>query len=171
MLNAQDLIEVRKIMAAATLIGQGAFKKELDEIAAASAELDKKLGVVKTVEQVEARRVEIAGELEARERKVAAVEAELATRIATVKEAAENLAANMAAHEGKVSELTSREALVVSGESKLAADIETFNAMKRKVTAEQDERQQRLVDRENKLRAGEQALKDRIAAMAKAVGA
>ena len=74
MLTPQDLIEMRKMVAASALVQGGAFKEELDRIMTASTELDLKMGVVKTMAEADAAVEALQKDLDVREAAVRALE-------------------------------------------------------------------------------------------------
>ena len=166
-MNAQDLIEMRKVVTAMSIIEKGTFKTELDSIVAADAELEKKLGVYKTLEQVNTRRDEIAKELQTREDALAAGETVLAEKVLGVEAVAIKLSEREAAVTEREGAVTNTETLARQTVSQQKADFETVAANQMKRTAELDEKQQRLVDREAKLLRAEKDLADRVASLAK----
>lgn len=63
--DVKDLITVRKLIAAGVMISQGAFQKELDEILAASADLEKKYGALTDAKAAQEARAKAEGILQA----------------------------------------------------------------------------------------------------------
>ena len=162
MLTPQDLIEMRKIFAAAALIQAGAFKVELDSIEKAGKACDAKLGVIKTLEEVEKMKAKVEADFDKAEEGLKAREAALVEGGETQKKLRADLAKMQESLNAKEATLGGRESSLVSAENVHKRSVMELEEREFNLRRQIDDRQQRLVDRENLLVQAEKDLAERI---------
>lgn len=169
-LTMQDLMEMQKMVAAAVaLLSKEGVAAELDRIGKASAELETKLQVARTVDEVNAYADKVrvilkeeADSAKAREEALAARELELKNEAASLETRASEIAVREAS-------ATSRTQIVQKSETDLQASWEAFRRAKAEAEREADAARQRLVDRENAVAKKEKDLAARVEAVSKMV--
>lgn len=166
-LTTDDLIQMRRLMASAAVLQSGDFKDELDKIAAASAELDGKLIVAKTVGEAEVYKATVMAD-------VGKAKVDLAEATATHAAAVTQLALDQAALQDKVTasaaqlaEASNLDTTTKQAAAALSAGVEAFKVSVAAALVENDKAKQVLMDRENAVKAGEAALQDRIDKLSK----
>jgi chromosome segregation ATPase len=171
MLTPQDLIEMRKMVAASALIQGGAFKEELDKIAKASVELDAKMGVVKTMAQVEEAAAALQKDLDARESSVRELEERTLEKVVKLQEDEVKIREVQATVSKQEADVRARLTKLTQDENVLRKAEEEAEDWHSQAKIAMEAKQQTLVDRENKLKAAEAALADKVKRAAAIVGA
>jgi len=171
MLTPQDLIEMRKMVAASALVQGGAFKEELDRIMTASTELDLKMGVVKTMAEADAAVEALQKDLDVREAAVRALEERTLESAKAQQEISARLDARKKVLDQQEASLSPRLAKLAQDENAMRKAEEEAADWQAKAKATMDVKQQTLVDRENRLKVAEADFAEKMKRAAAIAGA
>ena len=165
-LTAQDLIQMQKLVASATVIQSGALKEELDAIAKASVELETKLTIVKTLEDADAYRAQVTKDMADQKAILDEAMAQHQVSVKSLIDERVELELQKVDVSGKMQEATNREATTTQDAAALAAEQAMAKDAMHQAHLDNDLEKQKLVDRENAIKVAETALADRIAKLA-----
>ena len=161
-LTANDLIQVQKMIVSATIIQSGDLKAELDAIVAASAELDSKLAIVKTMEEADAYKAAAVTEVAQQQAVLDQLAGQHAAAVVAFNLDKAGLEVERTDAANKMADALNQQTVTAQATAALAMEVATAQEAMASDRIENDKIKQTLVDRENAVKAGEIALQARI---------